>query len=119
MATKKATKKSVSKSGEFAVISTGGKQYKVCAGDTLIIEKLAGKYNAGDEIVFEKVLLVDNGKDTTIGTPYISGAKVMASFIENGRHQKVIVMKYKPKSRYKKTNGHRQEFTKVKITAIK
>ena len=99
MATKKATKKSVSKSGEFAVISTGGKQYKVCAGDTLIIEKLAGKYNAGDEIVFEKVLLVDNGKDTTIGTPYISGAKVMESCIENGHPEKVILMKNKPKRR--------------------
>ncbi|QQR76551.1 50S ribosomal protein L21 [Candidatus Nomurabacteria bacterium] len=119
MATKKATKKSVSKSEEFAVISTGGKQYKVSAGDVLVIEKLPGTYSAGDEIVFDKVLLVDNGKDTTIGTPHISGAKVTASFIENGRHQKVIVMKYKPKSRYKKTNGHRQEFTKVKITVIK
>lgn len=119
MATKATTKKISTKSDEFAVILTGGKQYKVSVGDVITIEKLPGTLVAGDAIEFEKVLLVDNGTDTTIGTPYIKGAKVMGSFVSFGRLAKVIVMKYKPKSRYKKTNGHRQEISKVKITAIK
>lgn len=104
---------------EFAVIQTGGKQYQVKAGDTLTIEKLPGEFKAGDKIVFDKVLLVDNGKDTTIGTPFIDGASVVASFTEAGRAKKIEVLKYKQKSRYLKKNGHRQPFFKVKIEAIK
>ncbi len=104
---------------EFAVIKTGGKQYKVAAGDTLSIEKMKGEYAKGDELSFDKVLLVDNGKDTTIGTPYITGAKVDAEIVEIGRARKVMVVKYKQKSRYLRRNGHRQPFFKVKITAIK
>lgn len=104
---------------EFAVILTGGKQYQVRAGDVLKIEKLKGEYKNGDKIVFDKVLLVDNGKDTTVGTPYIDGAKVEAVFEEAGRAKKIDVIKYKQKSRYYKKRGHRQPFFRVKIQAIK
>src|SRR3989338_7989618 len=104
---------------EFAVIQTGGKQYKVSSGSTISIEKIKGEYNKGDKISFDKVLLVDDGKDTTIGTPYIKGAKVDAEIIEIGRSRKILIIKYKQKSRYLRRNGHRQPFFRVKITSIK
>ncbi len=104
---------------EFAVIQTGGKQYKVSVGGLVSIEKIKGTYKEGDKLSFDKVLLVDDGKDTTIGTPYITGAKVDAEIVEIGRSRKVMVVKYKQKSRYLKRNGHRQPFFKVKITSIK
>ncbi len=104
---------------EFAVIQTGGKQYKVSKGGVVSIEKMKGTFAKGDKVVFDKVLLVDDGKDTTIGTPYIDGAKVDAEIVEIGRARKVLVMKYKQKSRYLRRNGHRQPFFKVKITSIK
>ncbi len=104
---------------EFAVIQTGGKQYKVAVGDVLKVEKLDGDFTAGDKITFDKVMLVDNGKDTTIGMPYIDGAKVEALFQKLGRNKTVKVVKYKAKSRYLKKNGHRQPFIEVKISAIK
>ncbi|OGI64417.1 50S ribosomal protein L21 [Candidatus Nomurabacteria bacterium RIFCSPHIGHO2_01_FULL_40_20] len=110
------------KKDEFAVIQTGGKQYKVSEGMIVSIEKiktLGKEYAKGDKISFDKVLLVDDGKDTTIGTPYITGAKVNAEIIEIGRARKVLVMKYKQKSRYLRRNTHRQPFFKVKITSIK
>ena len=71
--------KGATKTEEFAVIETGGKQYRVCAGDSIKIEKIADGMNIGDKVVFDKVLLVDNGSDTSIGAPYISGAKVEAT----------------------------------------
>ncbi len=104
---------------EFAVIHTGGKQYKVSAGDILKIEKLQGSFKVGDKIVFDKVMLVEDGKDTTIGTPYIATAKVEGTLEEMGRNKTVEVIKYKQKSRYFKKNGHRQPWFKVKISAIK
>lgn len=104
---------------EFAVIATGGKQYKVSKGDTLKIEKMIGEFKVGDKIVFDKVLLVEDGKDTTIGTPYIKEASVEATLEEVGRNKTVDVIKYKQKSRYFKKNGHRQPWFKVKISAIK
>jgi len=104
---------------EFAVIKTGGKQYKVAVGDSVKIEKITGEYKVGDKLTFDKVLLVDNGKDTTIGTPNIKGAEVKGTISEIGRAQKVIVIHYKQKSRYFKKNGHRQPFFKVKIDSIK
>lgn len=104
---------------EFAIIETGGKQYQVKAGDVLKIEKMPGDIKKGDPITFDKVLLVDNGKDTTIGTPYISGAKVEATLEEAGRNKTVEVVKYKQKSRYYKKAGHRQPYFKVKISSIK
>jgi large subunit ribosomal protein L21 len=104
---------------EYAVIQTGGKQYKVSKGDSLKIEKIKGTFTVGDKIVFDKVLLVDDGKDATIGTPYISGAKVEATLKEIGRNPTVDIIKYKQKSRYFKKNGHRQPWFKVKIEGIK
>ncbi len=104
---------------EFAVIQTGGKQYKVAVGDTVKIEKLLGDFKAGDKITFDKVLLVDNGKDTTIGTPYIKGAKVEAIFEKAARRQKVDVIQYKQKSKYFKKKGHRQHYFSVKISSLK
>ena len=107
---------------EFAVIQTGGKQYKVSKGGFLSIEKLKTEgveYKKGDKISFDKVLLVDDGKDTTIGTPYIKGASVAAEITEIGRDRKVLVVKYKQKSRYLRRNGHRQPYFQVKILSIK
>lgn len=104
---------------EFAVIQTGGKQYKVSKGDLLTIEKLSGTHKVGDKVVFDKVLLVDDGSNTSIGTPFIPQASVMGTITDIGRAQKVMVVKYKQKSRYLKRNGHRQPFFKIKIDGIK
>jgi len=104
---------------EFAVIHTGGKQYKVSKGDVVKIEKIKGDFKVGDKIVFDDVLLVEDGKDTKIGTPYIATAKVEATLDSVGRNKTVDVVKYKQKSRYYKKNGHRQPWFKVKIDAIK
>ena len=104
---------------EFAVIETGGKQYLVSTGDIVRIEKIKGDHKVGDSVAFEKVLLVENGSDTTIGTPYISGAKVSAEITKIDRAPKVVVIKYKAKSRYFKKRGHRQPFFEVKIKTIK
>jgi len=101
-----------------AVIKTGGKQYVVEKGDTIAIEKLATPVKEGDSVVFDEVLLVDNGSDTTIGTPTIKGAEVKGTVVFAGKAPKVEVVKYKPKSRYYKRNGHRQPLLKVKIDAI-
>ncbi len=117
--TKNTTEKRTKENTEYAVIFTGGKQYKVAVGDIIKIEKLEGEFNPGDKIVFDKVLLVDNGVDTTIGSPYITGAKVESLFQKSGKGKTVKVVKYKQKSRYLKKNGHRQPFTEVKISAIK
>lgn len=100
---------------DFSVIQTGGKQYVVKAGDSLKVEKLSGDFKKGDEIVFDKVLMTSVGDKTTIGTPFIEGATVAASFEEQGRNKKVVVIKYKQKSRYFKKNGHKQPHTKVTI----
>ena len=104
---------------EFAVLATGGKQYTVSKGDTISIEKLSDTHKEGDKVVFDKILMVDDGKDTTIGTPYISKAQVKGTITEIGRAPKILVVKYKQKSRYWKRNGHRQPFMKVKIDSLK
>ncbi len=118
--TVKKAKDEMVKTEEFAVIETGGKQYVVSVGDIVTIEKLPEEYKEGDKIVFDKVLLVDNGKDaTTIGTPYIDGAEVVASFEEAGKGKKINVIRFKSKSRYFKKYGHRQPYNKVKIEALK
>lgn len=103
----------------FAVIKTGGKQYKVASGDLLKIEKLQGDFKVGDKVTFDEVLLVDSGSDTKIGTPTVKGAKVSATLESVGRAAKIIVMKFKQKSRYMKRNGHRQPYFQVKIDEIK
>ena len=98
----------------FAVIKTGGKQYKVAEGDVLYIEKLV---HEGDEVVFNEVLLVANGS-VKVGKPVVSGAKVTAKVLEDGKGEKKMVFKYKSKTRQHKKKGHRQPFTKVQITKI-
>lgn len=103
---------------EFAIIETGGKQYKVAEGDIFSVEKLK-EYKKGDTVTFDKVLLIDNGKTTKIGTPYIKGATVEIELLENGKGKKLHIMKYKAKSRYKRRIGHRQAFSKVLIKNIK
>ena len=104
---------------EFAVIATGGKQYVVSAGASIKIEKLSGEHKEGEMITFDKVLIVDNGNDTTIGTPYIDGAKVTGQLMKVGRDKKIEVIKYKQKSRYFVRRGHRQHYFLVKIESIK
>ncbi len=103
---------------EVAVIKTGGKQYVVSKGDTVTIEKLPGDVQKGDTVVFDEVLLVDNGSDTTIGAPTIKGAEVKGTVVLVGKAPKVEVVKYKPKSRYFKRVGHRQPLVKVTIDSI-
>ena len=108
---------------EIAIIETGGKQYTVSKGDTVRIERLAAEkgkeHKEGDKVVFDKVLLVDDGKDTTIGTPYIEKARVTATISKIGRAQKISVIKYKQKSKYFKKRGHRQPYFAVKIEDFK
>ncbi len=103
---------------EFAVIKTGGKQYKVSVGDIIRVEKIKGDFSKGDTITFDQVMLSDNGKETKLGTPFIDGGKVTGIFEKVGRAKKVLVVKYKQKSRYLKRNGHRQPFSEVKINSL-
>lgn len=103
---------------KFAVISTGGKQYKVAEGDVLKVEKLSDDMKVGDKVVFDQVLLTDDGSTTKVGTPTVAGAKVEAVFKEAGRAQKILVIKYKQKSRYFKKNGHRQPYSQVEIKSV-
>ena len=103
----------------FAVIQTGGKQYKVAPGEEVVIEKLSDDLKEGDKIVFDQVLLVNNGTKTLVGAPFVPGATVEATLEEQGKGDKVVVIHYKQKSRYFKKNGHRQPFMKVKVSAIK
>lgn len=100
----------------FAVIKTGGKQYIVSPGEKLKIEKLDA--SEGKNFVFDEVLLVDDGKKTEIGTPYVKDAKVEAKILSQGRAKKVIVFKYHSKTRYRKKKGHRQPYTEVMIEKI-
>jgi large subunit ribosomal protein L21 len=101
---------------KIAVIETGGKQYVVMQDSVLNVELLGA--NAGAKVSFDKVLLVDDGSKTQVGAPYVAGAAVAAEVVENGRAPKVIAMRYRPKSRYTVRRGHRQGFTKVRITAL-
>lgn len=101
----------------YAIIKTGGHQYRVAPGDTLEVEKLDAE--PGTNVELGEVLLVggaDNG--ITIGTPFIEGAKVLAKVVSQGKGQKLIVFKYKPKKRYRRKTGHRQSLTRIAITEI-
>ena len=100
----------------LAVIKTGGKQYIVSPGQKLKIEKIDKK--AGEEVIFDQVLLLEKQKKIEIGTPFLSGVKVMGKVISQGKGKKVIVFKFKAKVRYKKKAGHRQLFTEIEITKI-
>lgn len=101
----------------FAIIQTGGKQYKVSTGQKIKVEKLNA--NEGDGFVFDKVLLIANGEDVEIGHPYIEGEKVEAKVLKQARAKKVIVFKYKNKTRQRTKKGHRQPYTEVEIIKIK
>lgn len=101
---------------KHAIIVTGGKQYRVAEGDVLFIEKLNA--DAGDTVTFDQVLAVVDGEAVNFGTPTISGATVTATVEKNGRGKKIRVFKMKPKKGYRKTQGHRQPYTKVQIQTI-
>lgn len=100
----------------YAVIETGGKQYKVQEGDIISVEKIESK--EGDKIDFSKVLLVSKEDGLVVGKPYVEGAKVEGTILGQGKGKKIVVFKYKAKKNYKKKQGHRQPFTKVKIEKI-
>lgn len=100
----------------YAVIKTGGKQYRVAEGDTIMVEKLAGE--AGTEVVFDQVLMVVNDADVKVGKPVVEGAKVTGKVEAQGKEKKILVFKYKAKSNYRRRQGHRQPFTKVVIEKI-
>ncbi|MBS5335417.1 MAG: 50S ribosomal protein L21 [Firmicutes bacterium] len=99
----------------YAVIETGGKQYRVQEGDTIMVEKM--DVQAGDKVTFDKVLVLNDGKELKVGTPYLD-ASVSASVVENGKAKKVIIFKYKAKKDYRKKQGHRQPYTMVKIDSL-
>lgn len=101
----------------LAIIKTGGKQYIAAPGKKLKIEKLEGK--EGDQILFEDVLLVAEGKNIKVGQPFVSGSKVIGKILEQGKSDKVIIMKFKSKKRHKVKRGHRQPFSLVEIESIK
>jgi large subunit ribosomal protein L21 len=103
---------------QFAVIKTGGKQYKVAEGDILKIEKLDGDFAKGDKVTFDEVLAVIDGDKIEVGTPMLKGKKLDATFEMAGRNKTIDVIKYKAKSNYYKKRGHRQPFIKVKIGKI-
>ena len=100
----------------YAIIETGGKQYKVTEGDTLFIEKLEAE--AGAAITFDTVLAVLNDGSATFGAPVVEGASVDATVVKNGKGKKIRIFKYTPKKGYRKRQGHRQPYTKVQIGAI-
>ncbi len=100
----------------YAIIKTGGKQYMVNEGDELVVEKL--DVESGAKVVFDEVLAVGDNGELKVGSPVVAGAKVEATVVANGKSKKVIVFKYKPKKDYRKKQGHRQPFTRVKIEKI-
>ena len=100
----------------YAIIQTGGKQYRVSEGDVVSIEKLTAA--EGEEVVFDQVLTVVADGDVKIGKPVLEGAKVTAKVVEHGKGEKILVFKYKAKSNYRKRQGHRQPYTKVEISKI-
>ena len=103
---------------KIAIIETGGKQYVVAKDSILNIEKLDCVSEKGAKVTFERVLLTDDGNETKVGAPYLDGAKVSAELIEQGRADKVTVIRYRQKSRHFVKKGHRQPYAKVRITAL-
>ena len=101
---------------KHAIIVTGGKQYRVAEGDVLFIEKL--DVQSGDTVKFDKVLAIIDGDNNVFGTPVVKGAVVTANVIKNGKGKKIRVYKMKPKKGYRRTQGHRQPYTKVQIESI-
>ena len=101
----------------YAIIESCGRQYKVTEGDVVFFEKLDAE--EGKKVTFDKVVLVSDDKKTTVGAPYVKECKVEGKVVLHGKGKKIIVYKYKPKKNYRKTQGHRQPYTKVEITSIK
>ena len=101
---------------QYAVIKTGGKQYKVAAGEKIKVEQIAAE--VGQEIVIDQVLAVGNGADLKIGTPLVAGASVKATVVAHGKHDKVRIFKLRRRKHYKKSQGHRQTFTELEISAV-
>ena len=101
----------------YAVVQTGGKQYKVSPGDVIVVEKLAG--NGGDTVELSNVLMLDDGTKVQLGQPFLSNAVVKASIVEQDRAKKIIVFKKKRRQNYRRKNGHRQDITVLRVSEIK
>ena len=100
----------------YAVIRTGGKQYKVAAGEKIKVEQIAA--DVGQEIVLDQVLAVGDGAELKVGTPWVAGASVKATVVAQGRHDKVHIFKMRRRKHYRKSGGHRQPFTELEISAV-
>ena len=100
----------------YAIIETGGKQYRVSEGDVITVEKL--NVEDGANVELDKVLILGEGQDVKVGTPYIEGAKVMGRAVESGKAKKVVIFKYKSKKDYRKKQGHRQPYTMIEILSL-
>ena len=100
----------------YAVIKTGGKQYKVAAGETIRVERLAAE--VGHDVTLDQVLAIGTGADLVTGAPLVSGATVVASVVSHGRHEKVRIFKMRRRKHYQKRQGHRQSFTEIRISAV-
>ncbi|MBN1930221.1 MAG: 50S ribosomal protein L21 [Desulfobacterales bacterium] len=100
----------------YAVISSGGKQYKVQKGDILRVEKIAGEIN--DPVSFDKVLMFSENEQVNLGRPYLDNVAVQGHIVEQGKEKKILVFKYKRRKRYRRKQGHRQQYTAVKIDRI-
>ena len=100
----------------YAIVATGGKQYRVKEGEKLRVEKLSAE--AGDTVELDKVLMVGEGDDVKIGAPYLEGAKVTATVAANGRGDKVKIVKFRRRKHYRRETGHRQSYTEIEITGI-
>jgi len=101
----------------YAIVDSGGKQYKVKEGEVLKVEKLAGE--VGDSVSFDRILMFSDGDNVNIGTPLLEDVAVSGHIVEQGKAKKIIVFKYKRRKRYRRKQGHRQQFTAVKIDSIK
>jgi large subunit ribosomal protein L21 len=100
----------------YAVIKTGGKQYKVAAGEKIKVEQIAA--DVGQEVVIDQVLAVGNGAELQVGTPLVTGASVKATVVAQGKHDKVRIFKMRRRKHYKKSQGHRQTFTELQIDSV-
>jgi large subunit ribosomal protein L21 len=100
----------------YAVIKTGGKQYKVVAGEKIKVEQIAA--DVGQEIVIDQVLAVGSGADLSVGSPLVAGASVKATVVAQGKHDKVHIFKMRRRKHYRKSQGHRQTFTELQISAV-
>ena len=101
----------------YAIVDSGGKQYKVQEGEILRVEKLTGE--VGDSVSFDRILMFSDGENVSVGTPLLEDVAVNGHIVEQGKAKKIIVFKYKRRKRYRRKRGHRQQFTAVKVDSIK